>query len=179
MLLTNDDICEAYRLIAIHPHNRHLGMSCDNQLYLNLALPFGSAPFIFNQFAEAWHWILHHRHGIRYLLHYLDDYSTAGAPNSRECQNNFSSIRSSASSLGSCWPWRKLKAPVQFFLSWAPRWILAFSSPARKTLYSAKSPPVLVSQACLSPSRVGVPPRRPPSCGESGLPWPPHSAWPN
>ena len=100
MLLTKVDICKAYRLIAIHPHNRHLRMSWDNQLYLNLGLPFGSAPFIFNQFAEAWHWILHHRHGIRYLLHYWDDYLTAGAPNSRKCHNNLSSIRSFASSLG-------------------------------------------------------------------------------
>ena len=101
-LLAEVDIRDAYRLIPIHPHNRPLlGMSSDNQLYVNLALPFGSrsAPFIFNKFAEAWHWILHHRHGIRYLLHYLDDYLTAGALNSRECHNNFSSIWSSASSL--------------------------------------------------------------------------------
>ena len=179
MLLNKVDICDVYHLIPIHPHNRLLGMSWDNQLYVNLALPFISAPFIFNQFAEAGHWILHNRHSIRYLLHYLDDYLTAGAPNSRECQNNFSSIRSSASTLGSCWPWRKLKAPVQFFLSWAPNWILAFLSPVRETLYSAKSPPVLVSQAWLSPSGAGVPPWPPPSCGASGLPWAPLSAWPN
>lgn len=102
-LLAKVDIRDAYRLIPVHPHDRYLlGMSWDNQLYVDLALPFGlrSAPFIFNQFAEAWHWILHHNHGIRYLLHYLDDYLTAGAPNSRECHNNLSSIMSSASSLG-------------------------------------------------------------------------------
>ena len=102
-LLAKVDIRDAYRLIPIHPHDRYLlGMSWDNQLYVDLALPFGlrSAPFIFNQLAEAWHWMLRYRHGIRYLLHYLDDYLTAGAPNSGECHNNLSSVRSSASSLG-------------------------------------------------------------------------------
>ena len=101
-LLAKGDISDAYRLIPIHPHDHHLlGMSWDTQLYVDWALPFSlhSAPFIFNQFAEAWHWILRYRHGIRYLLHYLDDYLTAGAPDSRECHNNLSSIKSSASSL--------------------------------------------------------------------------------
>ena len=37
----------------------------------------------------------------------------------------------------------------------------------------------LVSQAWLSPSGAGVPPWPPPSCGASGLPWAPLSAWPN
>ena len=103
-LLANIDIHSAYHLILIDPHDLHLlGMSWDNQLYVDLALPFSlhSTPFIFNQFVKAWHiWVLHHRHGICYLLHYLDDYLTAGAPNSWECHNNLSSIRSSASSLG-------------------------------------------------------------------------------
>ena len=113
-LLAKVDIRDAYRLIPIHPHDRHLlGMSWDNQLYVDLALPFGlrSAPFIFNQFAEAWLWILHHRHGIRYLLHYLDDYLTAGAPNSQECHANLGSIRSSASSLGIPLALEKIEGP--------------------------------------------------------------------
>ena len=82
-------------------------------MYVDLALPFGlcSAPFIFNQFAEVWLWILHHRRGIRYLLHYLDDYLTAVAPNSRECHNNPSSIRSSASSLGIPLAVQKIEGP--------------------------------------------------------------------
>ena len=113
-LLAKVDIRDAYRLIPIHAHDRHLlGMSWDNQLYVDLALPFGlcSAPFIFNQFAEAWHWILHHGHGIRYLLHYLDDYLTAGSPNSRECHLNLSSIRSSASTLGIPLALEKIEGP--------------------------------------------------------------------
>ena len=56
MLLAKVDIRDAYRLIPIYPHDRHLlGMSWDNQLGVDLALPFSlrSAPFIFIQFAEA------------------------------------------------------------------------------------------------------------------------------
>lgn len=101
-LLAKVYIHDAYHLIPAHPHDcQLLGMSWVNQLYVDLALPIGlgSAPFIFNQFAKASPWILHHRHGIRYQLHYLDDYLTTGAPNSRECHNNFSFISSSASSL--------------------------------------------------------------------------------
>ena len=69
------------------------------------------SPFIFNQFAWHWHWILRYRHGIRYLLHYLDDHLTAGAPDSRECHNNPSSIRSSASSLGIPLALEKVEGP--------------------------------------------------------------------
>ena len=113
-LLAKVDIRDAYRLIPIHPRDRHLlGMSWDNQLYVDLAIPFGlrSAPFIFNQFAEAWLWILHHQHGIRHFLRYLDDYLTAAAPNSRECHTNLGSIRSSASSLGIPLALEKIEGP--------------------------------------------------------------------
>ena len=43
----------------------------------------------------------------------------------------------------------------------------------RESLHSAKSPPVLVKQAHLSPSRIGVSPFPSPSCCKSGLPWQP------
>ena len=78
-----------------------------------VALPFGlrPAPFIFTQFAEAWHWILQHRHGICYLLHYLDDYITVGASNSRECHKNLSSIGSYSSSLGIPLTLEKIEGP--------------------------------------------------------------------
>ena len=51
-LLAKVNIRDAYRLSSIHPHNRHLlGMSWDNQLYTDLALPFNlrSGPFIIIQ----------------------------------------------------------------------------------------------------------------------------------
>ena len=55
-LLTKIDIRGAYRLIPIHPEDRPLlGISWNDNIYVDLALPFGlrSAPFIFNQFASV------------------------------------------------------------------------------------------------------------------------------
>ena len=46
-----------------------------------------SAPFIFNQYAEALEWILHHNYQIADIIHYLDDFLIAGkpsAPNSEQ-----------------------------------------------------------------------------------------------
>lgn len=56
--LAKVNIRDVNHLIPIHPHNHHLlGMSWDNQLHVELALPSSlhSASFIFNQFAKAWH----------------------------------------------------------------------------------------------------------------------------
>ena len=69
-------------------------------------LPFGlrSAPFIFNQLSVAIHWILQHKHPLSYLLHYLDDFFTARAPDTSECQNNLEAM------LSVC---QKINAPVK------------------------------------------------------------------
>ena len=63
-LLAKVDIHDAYCLEPVH------------------ALPFGlrSAPFIFNQFAEGWHWTLQHNHGVHFLLHYLDNFQLLVPP---------------------------------------------------------------------------------------------------
>jgi hypothetical protein len=50
------DIKKAYRMIPVHPADRHLlGMQWDGQLILDAALPFGlrSAPKIFTAVADA------------------------------------------------------------------------------------------------------------------------------
>ena len=102
-LLAKIDIRDAYRLIPVHPDDRPLlGMAWRSQFFVDLALPSGlrSAPFIFNQFAEGWHWILQHNHGIRFLLHYLDDFLTGGAPYSDECLQNLRILQSVALCLG-------------------------------------------------------------------------------
>ena len=55
-------------------------------MYIDTALPFGlrSAPKIFNAVADGLTWILHSG-GVRFVLHYLDDFLIAGPPASKEC----------------------------------------------------------------------------------------------
>ena len=68
----------AYRLIPVHPNDRHLlGMRWRGGLYINTAIPFGlrSAPKIFNAVADAIQWIS----GVESVIHYLDDYLIIGA----------------------------------------------------------------------------------------------------
>ena len=69
--LVKVDIRDAYRLVPVHAEDRYL---LEAQFYVDLAFPFGLCfpphpPFIFNQFAEGWHWTLQHNHGIRFPLH--------------------------------------------------------------------------------------------------------------
>ena len=80
-LMAEFDVEAAYRNIAIHPSDRFLlGIKCRSKFYVDLALPFGlrSAPFIFNCVAELVEWILVNNYKVPDLLHYLDDFITAG-----------------------------------------------------------------------------------------------------
>ena len=82
------DIQNAYRNIPIHPDDRWLlGMIWEDTLYIDTALPFWlrSAPKIFTAVADAAEWIAR-QHGVRFIIHYLDDYLIIGAPNSDECR---------------------------------------------------------------------------------------------
>lgn len=89
-LLAKIDIESAFRNVPVHPDDRHLlGLIWRDQLYIDTCLPFGlrSAPKIFNAVADALQWIAK-VWGITFLEHYLDDYVTAGAPDSTECADN-------------------------------------------------------------------------------------------
>ena len=83
-----------------------LGICWRNKFYIDTCSPFGlcSAPFIFNQLSVAIHWILQHKYSVSLLLHYLDDFFTAGAPDTSESQNNLEAM------LSVC---QKINAPVK------------------------------------------------------------------
>lgn len=101
-LLAKIDIESAFRNIPVHPEDRHLlGLLWEDHLYVDTVLPFGlrSAPKIFNSVADALQWIARDR-GISFLEHYLDDYVTAGAPDSAECESNLSLLIELCSYLG-------------------------------------------------------------------------------
>ena len=83
------DVESAYRNLAVHPSDRYLlGMKWRSMYHVDLALPFGlrSAQYIFNSVADLVEWILLNNYHIPDLLHYLDDYITAGPPNSSQCE---------------------------------------------------------------------------------------------
>ena len=70
--------------------------------YVDLALPFGlrSAPYIFNSVADRIELILLNNYHIPDLLHYLDDYITAGPTRSSQCEQDLSIVSTSYAALG-------------------------------------------------------------------------------
>ena len=67
-----------------------------------MVLPFGlrSAPFIFNSIADMVEWILVNSYQIPNLLHYLDDFITAGPPQSLQCAHNLATAMEVCQQLG-------------------------------------------------------------------------------
>ena len=102
-LMAKFDVESAYRNIAIHPVDRYLlGLKWRDRYYVDLALPFGlrSAPFIFNSVADMVEWILCHAHNVSDLMHYLDDFITAGPPDSCQCADNMATSLAVCRALG-------------------------------------------------------------------------------
>lgn len=102
-LMAKIDIASAYRLIPIHPLDRFLlGMKWRDQFFVDLALPFGlrSAPYLFSQYADGLQWIAQYNYDIQRLLHYLDDFFTAGRACLSECQAALDTLISLCESLG-------------------------------------------------------------------------------
>ena len=94
-LMAKFDVEAAYRNIAIHPSDRFLlGMKWRSKIHVDLALPFRlrSAPYIFNCVAELVEWILVNNYKVPNFLHYLDDFITAGPPDSPQCAQNLSTV---------------------------------------------------------------------------------------
>ncbi len=86
-IMAKVDVRRAYRNIPVHREDRWLmGMRWDRALFVDTALPFGlrSAAKIFTAVADAVEWIAKHE-GVRFVIHYLDDFLVVGAPSSQEC----------------------------------------------------------------------------------------------
>jgi hypothetical protein len=93
------DIKDAFRNIPIAPHIQWLlGFEWKGIFYKETCLPFGlsTAPFIFNLFAEAFHWILQSWLQWNLLQHYLDDFITVIPASARhkipDIETNYISI---------------------------------------------------------------------------------------
>ena len=102
-LMAKFDVEAAYRNVPVHPSHRVLlGMKWRDQFYVDLVLPFGlrSAPFIFNSIADMVERILVNSYQIPHLLHYLDDFITAGPPRSLQCAQNLATAMEVCQRLG-------------------------------------------------------------------------------
>ena len=93
-MLAKVDIKSAFRLLPVHPTDRHLlGMQWQNNTFIDLCLPFGlrCAPKLFNILADLFTWILKQQ-GVQIVHHYLDDFLTLGPPATNICRANLESI---------------------------------------------------------------------------------------
>ena len=94
-LLSKIDLKDAFRLIPVRPTDWNLlGIHWQQNYYIDTCLPFGlrSAPYLFNRFSSALHWILEHNYGVQHLLHYLDDFFTAGPADSDVCEHSLNAM---------------------------------------------------------------------------------------
>lgn len=101
-LLAKMDIKRAYRNMPVHPEDRLLlGMLWEGKVYVDTALPFGlrSASLIFTALATALLWIMKQK-GVTYADSCIDDFLTARAPNSLECQKNPDIIHKTCEEVG-------------------------------------------------------------------------------
>ena len=87
-LMAKVDLKSAFRMVPVRQEDWELlGIHWQNQYYIDTCLPFGlrSAPYLFNQFTDALHWILQNNYDIPHLIHYLDDYLLMEQPASPRC----------------------------------------------------------------------------------------------
>ena len=102
-LLAKLDIEDAFKHILVAPEDWELLGSTwlrklddgtfRKEYYIDLVLPFGgrSSPKLFNEFADALQFIMQ-RNGVTDCCHFLDDYLTAGPPNSDVCKQNLNTM---------------------------------------------------------------------------------------
>ena len=97
------DLESAYRMIPIHPDDRHLlGMRWKNEVWIDTALPFGlrSAPKVFNVMADCLHWFFEEDVPGCQVIHYLDDFLFMGPPGSTKCRQALQQALGTCQNLG-------------------------------------------------------------------------------
>ena len=81
--------------------------------YVDACLPFGlrSAPYLFNRLSQAIHWILTNNYGDQHLLHYLDDFLTAGPADSPVCSHNLNAMLNLSQNINASVKTSKIEGP--------------------------------------------------------------------
>jgi len=111
--LAKIDIKSAFRLLPVHPADRHLlSMRWDQNMYIDTCLPFGlrSTPKLFNILANLLSWILEH-HNVSPVMHYLDDFFTMGPAGLPTCAYNLTVIKEVCTYLGIPLALEKVEGP--------------------------------------------------------------------
>ena len=112
-LLAKVDIKHAFRLLPVHPADRHLlTMEWNQSIYIDTCLPFGlrSAPKLFNILADLLSWVTTQQ-GVTFSMHYLDDFLMFGPPDSPICQQNLNTFTQVCNELGIPLATEKLEGP--------------------------------------------------------------------
>jgi len=94
-LMAKVDIEEAFRIVPIHPQDRHLlGFSFNNMFYYDKCLPMGCCTScrIFETFSVALQWVAKYKLHISEITHILDDFIFVGPPNSSVTSHNLQSF---------------------------------------------------------------------------------------
>ena len=97
------DLKSAFRQLPVHKEDWHLlGIYWQGKWFVDKCLPFvlRSSPTLFNQLAEAIEWILYYTRGVRHIIHYLDNFFTAGPGNSDECERNMAATNAFCRTIG-------------------------------------------------------------------------------
>ena len=113
-LLSKINLKDAFRLIPVNPSDWNLlGIHWKGKFYVDTCLPFGlrSAPYLFNRLSEAIYWTLTNNYGVQHLLHYLDDFLTAGPANSAICSQNLNAMLSLCEKINSPVKSSKIEGP--------------------------------------------------------------------
>ena len=114
-LMGKFDLRCAFRQVPVRREDWHLlGIQWQGRWYVDKCLPFGlrSSPALFNQLATVIEWILHHNYKLTHIIHYLDDFFTAGQPNSNECTSNMEIMNTLCHQSGSPTKPEKEKGPT-------------------------------------------------------------------
>lgn len=137
--LAKCDIESAFRIIPIHPDDRHvLGFHWQSQFYFDKCLPMGLSESckIFEEFSSAIEWAITHKLGASGVVHVLDDFLFI-EPNKLSCDRILSDFQNMCKMIG---------LPLAPDKTFGPEQILPFLGITLDTIkFEARLPPDKVS----------------------------------
>ena len=119
------DLKSAFHMVPVRPKDWELlGMQWQGAYYFDTCLPFGlrSAPYLFNQYAEALQWMLTTTMGLHTSSTTWMIFSLPGHLSPPSAQPTSTSSCRCVTAWASLWPWTKSRAPLLPSLSLAWNW---------------------------------------------------------